>query len=400
VTGGLTQDGVDAIVVAAGSSRRMGGQDKLAVAIDGRPLLAWTVEALARSRPVERIVVVVGRERVSDLRTMIGPSVTSVVGGGKRRHESVAAGLDELVRLDAIAGPGAVASARERIVLVHDGARPLVSAALVASVVAAARRYGAAIPCLPVSETVKRVVRSRVEATIDRAGLVTAQTPQGARRGLLLDAFERFPAAGAESWSDEAALLEACGIAVRVVPGEPENRKVTVPEDLAAVARSLGQGRLRVGIGRDSHPFGPAEPLVLCGVEIPGAPRLHGHSDGDVALHAVADAILGAAGLPDLGRQFPADGSTPAGVASTVLLVGVVELAAAAGWRPTTADVTILGVRPRLSGHLDRMRDGLADALGVDRTAVSVKASSGNLSGDEGAGRSMSALAIVSLGPA
>jgi 2-C-methyl-D-erythritol 4-phosphate cytidylyltransferase/2-C-methyl-D-erythritol 2,4-cyclodiphosphate synthase len=399
VTIDLTPDGVDAIIVAAGSSLRMAGRDKVAAPIGGRPLLAWTVEAIAHAPRVERIVVVVAPDRLGDLEATLAGTGATVVAGGSRRHESVAAGLAALARLDAAAGPAAEAAGRDRIVLVHDGARPLVSAALVEAVADATQRDGAAIPCLPITETVKRVDGSCVVGTIDRATLMTAQTPQGARRGLLLDAFERFPPAGAETWTDEAALLEACGIAVRVVPGDPENRKVTIPEDLAIVARALGDGRRRIGIGRDSHPFGPAEPLVLCGIEIAGAPRLHGHSDGDVALHAVADAILGAAGLPDLGRHFPSGDATYTGVASVSLLSAVIDEVAAAGWRPSTVDVTIVGARPRLSDHLDRMRDRLADCLRLDPTAVAVKASSGNLSGDEGAGRTMSALAIVALGP-
>ncbi len=400
MTADPSPSGVDAIVVAAGSSRRMGGVDKLAARIDGRSLLAWTVDAVRRSPLVERLVVVVAGDRVDETRDDLGGLATTVVTGGARRHESVAAGLDALVRLDTDAGPNAAELGRERVVLVHDGARPLVSRRLVEEVAAAAARDGAAVPGTPVHDTIKTVHGSRVRATVDRSGFIAVQTPQGVRRGLLLDAFARFPPSGPETWPDEAALLEACNVAVQLIPGEPDNRKVTVPADLAVVARALGETRMRTGIGHDSHPFGPGGPLVLCGLEIERAPRLYGHSDGDVALHAVADAMLGAAGLPDLGRQFPADGSTPAGVDSGSLLRDVIGLVEAAGWLPSSVDVTIVGARPRLDGHLDRMRERLAAASGLDVATVSVKASSGNLSGDEGAGRTMSALAIVTLGPA
>lgn len=155
----------------------------------------------------------------------------------------------------------------------------------------------------------------------------------------------------------------------------------------------------RVGLGLDSHPFGPGAPLRLGGIEIAGAPRLYGHSDGDVALHALADALLGAAGLGDLGRLHPADGRTPEGVASAELLRDIVGTLAGGGWRVGTADVTIVGARPRLGGRLDDMRAAIAILLGVDVASVSVKASTGNLSGDPGAGRAIVAQAIATLLP-
>lgn len=155
----------------------------------------------------------------------------------------------------------------------------------------------------------------------------------------------------------------------------------------------------RVGLGVDSHPFGPGEPLRLGGIEITGAPRLYGHSDGDVALHALADALLGGAGLGDLGHLHPADGRTPEGIASDELLRDVVRTLAGAGWRVATADLTIIGARPRLGDRLDEMRAAIAVLLGVHAAAISVKASTGNLSGDPGAGRGILAQAIATLVP-
>jgi len=387
----------DAIVVAAGASNRMGGVDKLAAPIDGRPLLAWTIDALAMAPVVERLVVVTSTDRVEAIRTApwLSSKVVSVVAGADRRQGSVAAGLAELDRLD-----GGVASADGgRVVLVHDGARPVVSVELVEGVAAAATVHGAAIPVVPIGETVKRIAAGRVEATVDRSVLATAQTPQGIRRSVLRAAFERFQADGPDVFTDEAALLEACSIPVHVIDGEPGNIKVTLPADLARAAAALQgtSGRTRTGIGHDSHPFGPGTPLVLGGVRIDGAPRLHGHSDGDVALHAVCDALLGAAGLGDLGRIFPAGSATPAGVDSNVFLEDVVGRVRAAGLRPASADLTIVAGRPRLGSRLDAMRDALAAALGLDVTRTNVKASTGNLDGMEGAGRGISALAIVVL---
>ncbi|MBI3749578.1 MAG: 2-C-methyl-D-erythritol 4-phosphate cytidylyltransferase, partial [Chloroflexi bacterium] len=304
----------DGIVVAAGRSSRMDGADKLAAGIGGRPLLAWTLAALAAAPEIERLVVVTAPERQAEIAAAawLPDKVVDVVGGGDRRQESVHAGFIAFDRLGVDEhGP----------VLVHDGARPLVRPELIGAVASATARHGAAIPVVPVAETLKRIDGDRVGATVDRRGLAAAQTPQGVRRNLLREAYRRYPAAAPETWTDEAALLEAFGVAVRVVPGDPDNLKVTIPADLRRVAEVLGgTGTGRIGIGHDSHPFGPGMPLALGGVEIPAAPRLHGHSDGDVALHAVADALLGAAGLGDLGRLFPADARTPAGIASTELL--------------------------------------------------------------------------------
>ncbi|HET7472349.1 MAG TPA: 2-C-methyl-D-erythritol 2,4-cyclodiphosphate synthase, partial [Candidatus Limnocylindrales bacterium] len=203
--------------------------------------------------------------------------------------------------------------------------------------------------------------------------------------------------AGADTFTDEAGLLEACTIPVHVVPGQPDNLKVTVPADLDRVAAILTGAGPRVGFGDDAHPFGPGAPLALGGIEHPGAPRLHGHSDGDVVLHAVADALLGAAGLGDLGRLFPADARTPRGVSSSVLLDEVLTRLGAAGYRPATVDVTIVAARPQLGARLEAIRDRLADLLGVDPSAVNVKASTGNLAGFEGAGRGISARAVAAI---
>jgi 2-C-methyl-D-erythritol 4-phosphate cytidylyltransferase/2-C-methyl-D-erythritol 2,4-cyclodiphosphate synthase len=381
----------DAVVVAAGSSRRMGGTDKLMAPVAGRPLLAWTLAAVAAAPVVDRLVLVTAPERVEAFAAApwLPARVVAVVAGGASRQASVAAGVRHLDRLDP--------AGRDRPVLVHDGARPLVSAALLDAVATAVARYGAAIPVLPVAETLKRVGEGMVHETVDRSVLAAAQTPQGARRGLLLDAWAAFPPDGPREFTDEAALLEACRIEVHAIPGEPANLKVTLPDDLRRVARARAPAPVRIGFGHDSHPFGPAMPLRLGGVEIEGAPRLHGHSDGDVALHAVADALLGAAGLGDLGRLFPADARTPRGIASDALLREVVARLAGAGLRPASVDVTIIGARPRLGARLDGMRAAIASLLGVDEAAVNVKASTGNLAGDEGAGRSISARAVATV---
>jgi 2-C-methyl-D-erythritol 4-phosphate cytidylyltransferase/2-C-methyl-D-erythritol 2,4-cyclodiphosphate synthase len=381
----------DAIVVAAGSSTRMDGLDKLTASIGGRPALAWSLDAFRRAGAVERIVAVVAADRLEVIASATWlPRGTLVVAGGERRQDSVAAGLAELERqgID-----------EDRVVLVHDGARPAVGEALIARVAEATREHGAAIPVLPLVDTLKRVDGDRVVGTVDRRELAAAQTPQGVLAGLLRSAFARFPPGGPELFTDEAALLEACSIPVHALPGQlvPENLKITHRADLARVARVMEAPTSRVGFGHDSHPFGPGEPLVLGGLVFTGAPRLHGHSDGDVVLHAVADALLGAAAQGDLGRLFPADGRTPSGIDSATLLAAVVDRLAGAGQRPGSVDVTILAARPRLAGRLDEMRERIAELLGDGPRVVSVKASTGNLDGMEGAGRGISARVVAQV---
>jgi 2-C-methyl-D-erythritol 4-phosphate cytidylyltransferase/2-C-methyl-D-erythritol 2,4-cyclodiphosphate synthase len=379
----------------------MNGIDKVLAPVAGRPLLAWTLAALAGAREIERIVVVVAASNVEPILAggWLPSAVVDVVPGGRRRQESVAAGFRALEVIDA--GGGASAAADQgRVVIVHDGARPLATPALVSAVVHGAAEHGAVIPVLPIAETLKRLADGDVAETVDRAGLAAAQTPQGARRELLREAWARFPPDGPREFTDEAALLEACRIRVHAISGELDNLKVTMPQDLLRVATAL-ESRLssRIGFGADRHAFGPGSPLALGGIEIPGAPRLHGHSDGDVAIHAVADALLGAAGLGDLGSLFPADARTPRGIASRELLIGVMERLAGAGLRPASVDLTITAGRPRLAGHLEAMRAAVGALLGLDVRLVSVKASTGNLGGDEGAGRAISAQAVVRLEP-
>jgi 2-C-methyl-D-erythritol 4-phosphate cytidylyltransferase/2-C-methyl-D-erythritol 2,4-cyclodiphosphate synthase len=379
----------DVVIVAAGASTRMGGIDKVTAPIAGRPLLAWTLRPFVAGTPVDRIVVVVAADRVTDLREAPWmPERASVVAGGSRRQESVAAGIRELER----GGTPA-----DRVILVHDAARPAAAADMIGRVVEAAHQHGAAIPALPVVETVKAVTDGVVERTVDRASLWTAQTPQAARLGIFRDAYARFPADGPETFTDEAALLEACTIPVHVVLGQTDNLKVTHPADLQRAASILGADQARIGFGEDTHPFGPGTPLALGGIEVPGAPRLHGHSDGDVVLHAIADALLGAAGLGDLGRLFPADDRTPRGVDSAELLSVVVARIHDAGFRPSSLDVTIIGARPRLAARLDEVRDRVAGLVGLRPSDVNVKASTGNLTGAEGAGRAISARAVATV---
>ncbi len=377
------------VVVAAGASRRMGGMDKLQLPLAGRPLLAWTLDAVAAARSVRQLIVVVAPGRVRDVRQQpwLRRLDAQVVEGRDRRQGSVAAGVE---------------AAAAEVVLVHDGARPLVTPKLVDAVAAAAARHGAAIPVVPVVESLRCVDGERVVGSVERDGVYAAQTPQGARRELLLEAFAANDPAGPRTFTDEAAFLQASGIPVTTVPGEASNLKVTLPAD-AEIANALlaaRRGAPRAGHGWDSHPFGPEDGLALGGIVIGEAPRMHGHSDGDAVLHAVADALLGATSLGDIGRLFPPGRVETRGIPSSLLVRDVVRRVSEVGWRPAALDVTITAARPRFgSARLDSMRVALAELLGLPTDAVGIKATTANLAGPEGAGLAISASALVTVVP-
>lgn len=371
----------DAVIVAAGGSTRMGGGDKMAEGLLGRSLLQWSVDNMAAAGSVARVIVVARPDRVADLAAQPWLSGATVVAGGKRRSDSVRAG---------------VTAATADVVLVHDGARPLASPALADAVANAAAQHGAAVPVVPVVDSLKRDKGETLGESVERDGLVRAQTPQGARRQLLVDAMA---AAGDEAFSDEAALLESRGIAIATVPGEPQNIKVTLAQDLEMVrALARGSAEARVGLGQDSHAFGPDLGLWLGGIQIEAAPRLYGHSDGDVVLHALATAILSATGNGDLGQLFPSDDSRTTGIASSNLLRHAVTMANQSGWAVESAQVSLVGARPKLGGHwLDQMAANVAGLLALSRDSVAINASTGNLSGDAGAGRVITATALIGL---
>jgi len=375
----------DAVVVAAGASQRMGGTDKLDADLGGRPLLAWSIAAMKAARSVRRVIVVTNAERMAGIarQPWFAETGARLVAGGKERSDSVRAG---------------VGAADAEVVLVHDGARPLVSPALADAVAAAAAEYGAAIPVVPVADSLKATADGHIGAALERDGLTAAQTPQGARRQLLLDAFD---AAAGRPFTDEAGLLQAHGLDVVAVAGEVGNLKVTRPEDLE-LARLIAAGRAaaltRTGYGQDSHQFGPQDGLWLGGLHIPEAPRLRGHSDGDAALHAITTALLSAIGAGDIGRLYPAGEESTAGIGSAEMLTKAVGLLEAAGWRPASVGVSIVGARPRLGvPRLEQMRQRIAELVGIAPDVVSVTASTGNLSGAEGSGRAISATALVSV---
>jgi 2-C-methyl-D-erythritol 2,4-cyclodiphosphate synthase len=264
--------------------------------------------------------------------------------------------------------------------LVHVAGRSLVDAALVEAVAAAARRTGAAVPVLPVPETVKRVAGGLVSETVDRRDLATAQTPQGFRHDVLRRAYDRAFGDGLEV-TDEALAVERLGEPVEAVPGSPRNRKVTGPEDLAWAEWTMGAGAAswRVGTGFDVHRLVPGRPLMLGGVKVEHDHGLAGHSDGDCVVHAVCDALLGACGAGDMGRHFPSSDPRWRDAPSLGFLSEVVAIVGERGYEIGNVDVTVVAERPRLAAHLEAMREAIGRTMRrpVDTVSVKVKSSDG-----------------------
>lgn len=377
-----------AILVGAGRGERLGrGVPKAFVPLAGEPLLARSARALAAAPAVQGLVAVVPEEKCDEARALLAPGgkLRGVAKGGARRQDSVQAGL-------ALLGP-----AFDGVVLVHDAARPFVDARLVEAVAAAAWRTGAAIPVVPLADTVKRVGAGRVAGTVDRRELGAAQTPQGFRAAVLREAYAAAFGAGVEV-TDEAAAVERLGAPVEVVAGSPRNRKITDPDDLAWAEWALGAGGGdRIGTGFDVHRLVPGRPLMLGGVHVPHDQGLQGHSDGDCVIHALCDALLGAAAAGDMGQHFPSDDPRWRDAPSLRFLERVIELIAERGYAVGNVDLTVIAERPRLAGHAAAMREALGRALRQPADTVSVKLKSADGLGAIGAGAGIAAQAAVIL---
>lgn len=361
---------VAAIVAAGGRGARAGGDvPKQFRRIGGRTVLEHAVLPFARSERVSEVVVVLPPdppgEAAAALRA-IDPALRIAVGG-PRRQDSVAAGLS-------------LVSTGAEIVLVHDGARPFCSGGLIARTAEAAAAWGAAVPALEPSDTVKGVRRDGealfVRATLPRDRVRLAQTPQAFRREVLAAAVA-LGQAGVDA-TDEAALAERAGHPVRIVAGEPGNVKITTLEDLTrAEARARTSAVPRVGLGYDSHRLAEGRAMVLGGVVIPHPRGLVGHSDADAVCHAVTDALLGAAAAGDIGQHFPDTDPRWRGASSTELLARVAALVRGRGLAVGNVDVVVIAERPKLAPHVAAMRSTLAAVLDVDVGRVSVKAKTG-----------------------
>ena len=377
---------VAAILVAAGSGSRFGaGRPKQYADVGGKPVVRWAAECLL---PFVHAMQPVGDPALLGA-ALAGLAHLPVVPGGVGRQDSVRAGLE------------ALASHGPDVVLVHDAARPYVPAGTVPALLAALTRVPGAIPAVPVADTLKRALGSLIDATVPRDGLFRAQTPQAFRFATLLALHRQH--ASLPGLTDDASLLEHAGIAVALVPGSEDNIKLTFPEDLVRLERILAPAmqppamQPRVGTGFDVHALTPGRPLVLCGVVIPYALGLAGHSDADVGIHALCDAIYGALAEGDIGRHFPPSEATWKDADSARFLVHAAGRIAARGGRLANADITLICEQPKITPHAAAMQERLTELLGLEPGRISVKATTTERLGFPGRGEGIAAQAVATV---
>lgn len=382
-----------AIVPAAGSGKRFGaGHNKLFAPLHGEPVLTWTVRSLCRDDRV-RAILLVGRleEREALLdaaRSGLANDVSlRFVEGGLERRDSVLAGLE---------------AAETTWVLVHDGARPLLPRETLTAVIDAAMRSGAALCAMPATDTVKHAPTGhRVDSTIPREEVFLAQTPQAFRRDVVLEAYRAAVAEGRET-TDDVHVLEGRGVPIEIVPGHPHNLKLTHERDLALLERmieerTMNQSPPRVGLGFDLHRLVEGRPCILGGVPIPYGKGPLGHSDGDVLLHALTDAILGAAGLDDLGSRYSDRDPRWKDMDSSAFLRDVMTEIDALGFAVSNCDLVMIGDRPKLAPHREAIRARIAALLDVEASAVNVKGKTAEGLGPLGNEEAIAAQAVVML---
>ena len=370
-----------ALIVAAGKGERAGGGlAKQFRPLGGKPALRWAVEALLRHPAIRAVRVVIGQGQHADAASALdGLDVGKFVDGGAERADSVRAGLD------AIDGDA---------VLVHDAARPFCPPAVVDRLLASLEFFDGAAPVLAVGDTLARVGETLGEP-VDRAGLARIQTPQAFRLDALKSAYQRW---SGPSPTDETTVLRAAGLKVAAVHGDPALDKLTLPADFERAEQWLA-GRLapRTGMGFDVHAFSGERPLMLGGIEVPHSRGLAGHSDADVVLHAITDALLGAAGLGDIGEHFPPSDPRWKDATSSIFLAHAVELLRSNGALIDHIDCTVIAEAPKIGPHRAAMRGRIAEIVGLSVGQVSVKATTTEGLGFTGRGEGIAAQAVASI---
>ena len=406
--------GVAAVVVAAGRGIRIGGgTPKQYRRVGGRAVLTRTLAALAAQDSIDRIQPVIAADAaaffqdcLADLAAEHRNKIAAPVEGGPTRQRSVRAGLEALA-----------SAAAPEIVLVHDAARPYVDAALIARAIGAGRDHGAAVPGVPVTDTVKRVVDiapgiGRVHETPPREQLRAVQTPQAFAFAPLLGAHRAAAAAGLDGFTDDGALAEWADLPVVVFAGDVANRKITQPADLIEADRAFAAGNAeppapgtrpmtayvtRLGTGFDVHAFTTGDHVWLGGVKIAADRGVLAHSDGDVALHALTDALLGAIADGDIGTHFPPSEERWRGASSDQFLAHACELVRARGGRIDHLDITVLAEAPRIGQHREAIRARIAAIAGVPLSAVSIKATTTEKLGFVGRAEGIAAQAAATV---
>ena len=370
-----------ALIVAAGRGQRFGAElPKQYLPLGGEPILRHAFRAFCRHPGIAGVWAAIHPDDAGLFAAAAKDLPVRAIHGGAARQDSVRLGLE------------AMAGAAPDVVLVHDGARPMVSSGLIGRVLTALGAAEAVIPAVPVIDTLKRVDQGRITATVPRDNLVRVQTPQGFRFTSLLAAHRQF---AGENLTDDAAVMERAGHAVTTVPGEEMNIKVTTTDDLARLQAASGE--TRTGTGFDVHRLGAGDFVTLCGLRIPHSHGLIGHSDADVALHAATDAILGAIGEGDIGQHFPPTDPQWRGAPSDRFIQHAYGLLKARGGALVHLDITIICERPKVSPHRAAMVARIAEILGVDAGRVSVKATTTEGLGFTGRGEGIAAQAVATV---
>ena len=373
-----------ALVVAAGRGTRLGGDiPKQYRDLGGRTIIARSISAFADHPDVAAVRVVIQpdhRERYDAATKNL--SILPPVAGGDTRQQSVLHGLESLVDL------------LPETVLIHDAARPFADAHLISRTIAALRTAPGALPALAVTDTLKRGHAGRVTETVDRDGLWRAQTPQGFHFAAILNAHRQF--AGV-SLTDDAAVAERAGIPVTRVAGSEDNVKITTEDDIRRASTQPGPSETRTGFGFDVHRFCPGDYVMLGGIAVPHSAGLDGHSDADVALHALTDAVLGAIGAGDIGQHFPPSDAQWKGAASDIFLRHAAALVRAQGGNIVNTDLTLVCEKPRVGPYRQAMVESIANILEIDSRRVNVKGTTTERLGFTGRGEGIAAQAVATV---
>ena len=376
-----------ALIPAAGRGERLGrGVNKCFAPVAGKPILAHTISVFESCEAIGEIVLVVGEGEIQAASDLVSQyhfaKVREIVPGGAHRQDSVSRGLAKITG---------------SIVAIHDGARPLVTHRIITDSIDAAKRMGACIAAVPVIDTIKSASpEGIISSTLDRRDLYAVQTPQTFRTDLIRRAYDLAFADGYYA-TDDAALVERMGEEVAIVEGSHDNIKITTQSDLEFAAMKLDGGETRTGIGLDVHALVEGRKLVLGGVEIEFEKGLSGHSDADVLLHAISDAILGAAALGDIGRHFPDTDPAYEGISSLTLLKRVGEMVTNAGWRVSNIDAVVVCERPKIAPYVPEMTRRIADCLNIEPQRISIKGTTTERLGFTGRGEGIAAQAIAML---
>ncbi len=374
---------IAAIIVAAGRGERAGGAvPKQRRMLGNQPVFMWSLKTLLEHPAIDQCILVVPADAAHEYRALC-PANTLIVAGGDSRTASVLSGLEACLPdlTDAV--------------LIHDAARPGLTTDVVSRLIEALQTADASAPAIEVVDALKRKMADRVEA-VDRTDLYRVQTPQAFKFGRIREALS-----AGNTYVDDLAAIEAHGGTVSLIAGNDRLAKITHPEDHRRMERRLmpSAHTPRMGIGFDVHALVPGDGVTLCGVEIPHSHKLAGHSDADVAWHALTDAILGAAALGDIGDHFPPSDPQWKGADSATFLKHAVEISKEAGWQLTSCDVTVICEAPKVKPHRDAMRQRTADVTGLSLDAVSVKATTTEGLGFAGRREGIAAQAIAVLSP-